>query len=67
MIIKSYEIQKIKLSEFKIFLLYGKNDSQKEEVVNYLKNNNDFFSYEQNEIIEKKENFFNEIYIISLR
>ena len=66
MIIKSYEIQKIKLSELKIFLLYGKNDSQKQEVVNYLKNDNDFFSYEQNEIIEKKENFFNEIYIKSL-
>ena len=66
MIIKSYEIQSVKFTKFKIFLLYGKNDGQKEEVVNYLKNDNESFSYEQNEIVEKKENLFNEIYIKSL-
>lgn len=66
MIIKSYEIQSVKFTKFKIYLLYGKNDGQKEEVVNYLKNDNESFSYEQNEIVEKKENLFNEIYIKSL-
>ena len=66
MILKSYEVNKINPSKFKIFLFYGKNDGQKREAVNYLTDKNEFFSYEQNEIIEKKENFFNKIYIKSL-
>ena len=66
MIYKSFEIKNINFDKFKIFLFYGKNDVQKEEAVNYLKNNNEFFSYEQNEVIEKKESFFNEIYTKSL-
>ena len=66
MILKSYEIKNINSDNFKTFLFHGKNESQKIEATNYLANKNEFFSYEQNEIIERKEDFFNQIYIKSL-
>ena len=66
MILKSQEIKNINTNKFKIALFYGKNDIQKREMVDFLINENDFYNYEQNEIIDKKENFYNEIYIKSL-
>ena len=66
MIVKSYELNKVNYSNIKIFLFYGKNDGQKKEAIKDITSENELFSYEQNEIIEKKENFFNEIYIKSL-
>ncbi len=66
MIFKSQEIKNINTIKFKIALFYGKNDIQKKEMVDFLINKNDLYNYEQNEIIEKKENFYNEIYIKSL-
>ena len=66
MILKSQEIKNINKNKFKIALFYGKNDIQKREMVDFLINENDFYNYEQNEIIDKKENFYNEIYIKSL-
>ena len=62
MIIKQYELKNINFIKFKILLLYGKNDGQKEEAVDYLVKNNEILTYEQNEIIEKKDKFFDGIY-----
>tara|TARA_B100000035_G_C21002062_1_gene555441 strand:- start:137 stop:1120 length:984 start_codon:yes stop_codon:yes gene_type:complete len=66
MILKSYEIKKINTNKSKIILLYGKNDAQKDEAINSISNNTDYFSYDQNQIIENPENFFDEIYTKSL-
>ena len=66
MIIKQYELKNINFIKFKILLLYGKNDGQKEEAVDYLVKNNEILTYEQNEIIEKKDKFFDGIYTKSL-
>ena len=66
MILKSYEIKKINTNKSKIILLYGKNDAQKDEAINFISNNTDYFSYDQNQIIENPENFFDEIYTKSL-
>ena len=66
MIFKSYKIKDINFDKFKIFLFYGKNDNQKKDAINHLVNKDEFYNYEQIEIIENKENFFNEIYIESL-
>ena len=66
MIFKSYEIKKINSDKSKIILLYGKNDAQKEEAINLISNNTDYFSYDQSQIFENPENFFDEIYTKSL-
>ena len=46
--------------------MYGKNDAQKEEAINFISNNTDYFSYDQSQIFENPENFFDEIYTKSL-
>ena len=66
MIIKQYELKNINFNKFKILLLYGKNDGQKEEAVDYLVKNDEILTYEQNEMIEKKDKFFDGIYTKSL-
>tara|TARA_B100001559_G_scaffold307834_1_gene300417 strand:- start:345 stop:1337 length:993 start_codon:yes stop_codon:yes gene_type:complete len=59
MIIKTYEINKIKSSS-KFFLLYGKNEGLKEECIKeIIKDNRDrIFNYEEKQILEEKEIFF---------
>ena len=67
MILKSYEIKKINLSKSKIILLYGKNEGAKKEALKTLiDNKKEAVSYDQNEIIEKKNIFFDNIYSQSL-
>tara|TARA_B100001059_G_scaffold234384_1_gene276861 strand:+ start:1385 stop:2377 length:993 start_codon:yes stop_codon:yes gene_type:complete len=59
MIIKTYEINKVK-NDLKFFLLYGKNEGLKEECIKaIIKNNqNKIFNYEEKQVLEEKEIFF---------
>ena len=63
MIIKSYELNKINLKKNNIYLLYGENEGLKNKVINdtfkeFLKN---IYKYDEKEILDNKENFFNTI------
>ena len=56
MIVKSYELNKIK-DNYKFFLFYGKNEGLKNELIKQLlaENKDDnFFKYEEKEILENK-------------
>ncbi len=67
MIIKSYEIEKIDFKKIKILLLYGKNDGFKKEFSdNLLDEIHETLIYDQNEILEKQDIFFENIYSSSL-
>ena len=62
MILKSFELNKIKLNNYKFYLFYGDNDGLKEETVKNLfeKNYQDkIHRYEEKEILENINNFFN--------
>ena len=64
MIIKSYELNKINLKKNSIYLLYGENEGLKHKVINdtfkeFLKN---IYKYDEKEILDNKENFFNNIF-----
>ena len=66
MILKSYELKKIN-SQNKLILLYGKNDGLKEITIEEIINQKQtIHRYEQNEILEREENFLEEIYSQSL-
>ncbi len=64
MIIKSYELNKINLKKNNIYLLYGENEGLKNKAINdifkeFSKNN---YKYDEKEILDNKENFFNNIF-----
>ena len=62
MILKSFELSKIKLNNYKFYLFYGDNDGLKEETVKNLfeKNyQNKIHRYEEKEILGNINNFFN--------
>ena len=64
MIIKSFEIKKIKLNNFKFYLFYGDNDGLKEETIKDLfeKNYQDkIHRYEEKEVLENINNFFDNV------
>ena len=64
MILKSFELSKIKLNEYKFYLLYGDNEGLKEETIKNLfeKNYQDkIHRYEEKEIIDNINNFFNTV------
>ena len=64
MIIKSFEIKKIKLNNFKFYLFYGDNDGLKEETIKDLfeKNYQDkIHRYEEKEVLESINNFFDNV------
>ncbi len=64
MIIKSYEILKINLKEKNFFLLYGENEGHKKEVIEekFKKSYTDnIYTYDETEILQNQENFFNAI------
>ena len=64
MIIKSFEINKIKLNNHKFYLFYGDNEGLKEETIKHLfeKNYlNKIHRYEEKEILDNINNFFNSI------
>ena len=64
MIIKTFELQKIRTNKVKIFLLYGENDGFKNQFINefFVKNFKENISrYEENEIINNYEIFISNI------
>ncbi len=64
MIIKNFEINKINLKNNKFFLLYGENQGHKNDIINKIFKKfflNNTYQYDENEILNNQENFFNEI------
>ena len=63
MIIKSFEIEKKKISKFKFFVVYGENEGLKNEIINKIKNeqNAEEIKYDETQILKNKSEFFNEI------
>ena len=64
MIIKSYELAKIDIKNNRFFLFYGENEGFKNEVINekfkkFYSNNS--YLYEESEVINNQETFFNNI------
>jgi len=64
MIIKSFELNKIKLENYQLFLFYGDNEGLKEETIknlfekNYLEK---IHRYEEKEILDNVNGFFNSV------
>ena len=64
MIIKSFELNKLKLSNHNFYLFYGDNEGLKEEIIknlfeiNYL---DKVHRYEEKEILDNKNDFFNSV------
>ena len=64
MILKSFELNKLKLNNFNFYLFYGDNDGLKEEVIknlfeiNYLEK---IHKYEEKEILDNTNYFFNSV------
>jgi len=64
MIIKSYELSKIDLKKNFFFLFYGENEGYKKQIIEekfrkiYIEN---IYIYEENEILQNHESFFNNI------
>ena len=69
MIIKSFELEKINIKKTKFYLFYGENEGFKNETINNifkLKSFENIFRYEEKDILDNKENFFNSILSKSL-
>ena len=65
MIIKSFEIPKIDLKKFNLFLFYGENQGLKDEIINEkfkMAHKECTYNYDENEILNKKDIFFDNIY-----
>ena len=62
MIIKSFEINKINLKKNKLFLLYGKNDGLKSDIIKKLiAKEQKIDSYDEKEILSTQNNFLENI------
>ena len=67
MILKSYEINKIKQKNNHLILFYGKNEGLKKEALDILfTNKNNVFNYEEKEILDNENNFIENIQSKSL-
>ena len=67
MIIKSFELNKIKINTANLILFYGKNDGEKNQYFKSLKKKDkEIYNYEEKEILENSDNFFNNILTRSL-
>ena len=68
MIIKSYEIDKIKLSKSNIILLHGQNQGAKEEIISKIVNGKNQFlnKYDEKEILENSNKLYDNILSKSL-
>jgi len=67
MILKSYEINKIKQNNSYLILFYGKNEGLKKEALNFLiKKKNNISNYEEKEILDNENNFVENILSKSL-
>ena len=64
MILKSFDLNKLKLNNHKFYLFYGDNDGLKEEIIKNLFEKNyidQTHRYEEKEILDNIDNFFNSI------
>ena len=63
MILKTFELSKNNIDQFKFFLLYGENEGLKEEIINKIKKNQNGkeIKYEEAQILKNKNEFYNEI------
>ena len=63
MIIKSFEIDKKKISEFKVFLIYGENEGLKKEIINKIKKNHrgKEVKYDETQVLKNTTEFYNQI------
>ena len=63
MIIKTFEVNKIKLDKQNLFLVYGENEGLKKEIIQSLKKkfNGNVENYDETQIIENKELFYEKI------
>jgi DNA polymerase-3 subunit delta len=64
MILKSFELNKLKLNNHNFYLFYGNNDGLKEETIKNLFEKiyvDKIHRYEENEIIDNISNFFNSV------
>ena len=68
MILKFYELNKIDISKQKFHLFYGNNEGLKREEILKLcsKSKKKIFKFDEKQILENTENFFNDIYSGSL-
>ncbi len=63
MIIKSFELDKIDLNDKQFFLLYGENQGHKNELIQkkFKKDLKNIYNYEESEVLNNEEDFFNNI------
>tara|TARA_B100002051_G_scaffold267547_1_gene296166 strand:+ start:343 stop:1332 length:990 start_codon:yes stop_codon:yes gene_type:complete len=69
MIVKNFELNKINLEKYNLFLFYGENEGHKNEVINNIfnkLNNYKKIKYDENDIFENYQNFISEIFNKSL-
>ena len=69
MIIKSFEVDKLKSLNLRIHLIYGNNEGLKEDILNnyYLKNfNGDLLKYDEQDILSNKDEFISSLLTKSL-
>ena len=64
MILKSFELSKLKLENYNFYLFYGDNEGLKEETIkNFFEKNyhNKIYRYEEREILDNINNFYNSV------
>ena len=64
MIFKAFEISKINLSKYNLYLFYGENEGYKNEIIKNkfeILYTNQIYKYDEKEILENKNEFFNSI------
>ena len=64
MILKSFEIEKIKIEDKNFFLFYGENQGHKDQIIEEKfkkKYKENTYYYDENEILNNENNFFNNI------
>ncbi len=67
MIIKSFELSKIKINRGNLILFYGKNEGEKYQYIkNLKKQNKEILYYEEKSILEDSNNFLNSVLTKSL-
>ena len=69
MIIKSFELEKLKSSKFKLHLIYGNNEGVKQDIINnvYLKEfDGELLKYDEQEILNNQDNFLSSLLTNSL-
>ena len=61
MILKSFEINKIRLDKNKFILFYGKNEAFKDQIIKLITKGKQIFNFEENKVIESKSYFLESV------